>query len=155
MSTETTTEENAYFCVFCFGASSNELGASWGGDVGNNYCMNCGANGPNLLLPEWTIKSIRKQASWVGKRYYPNEEDTQTAEELKLLRALVPHDSGRIAEYVEADPEIPDHKGYWSVKQDMGGGKATWITVDAESEEEALAMAKIRLPYHPLENDNG
>lgn len=63
------------FCPCCF-ASSTE--GSWNHAVVAGYCTNCG-NGSTVELPEWAIAEIRRNASWVGKRYYPNEEDKKAA----------------------------------------------------------------------------
>lgn len=63
----------AQFCVCCF--ADSVWGGSWGGDVFQGGCMNCGAGGSSITLSLMDIKQIRQQASWVGKRYYPHEED--------------------------------------------------------------------------------
>lgn len=60
------------FCPRCFASSDN---ASWGEPIMEGHCFNCGAGGCTVKLPRWAIEMIRKSASWVGKRYYPHEED--------------------------------------------------------------------------------
>jgi len=61
-----------HFCTMCFASERN---GSWGCTTMNNYCLNCGAGGTTVEIPEWAIENIRKNASWVGKRYYPCDED--------------------------------------------------------------------------------
>ncbi len=56
------------FCPLCF---ASEESSSWGADVMDGHCFNCGASGGTVHLPAWAISEIRKNASWVGKRYYP------------------------------------------------------------------------------------
>ena len=63
-----------HFCVVCF--ASNEDG-SWGCTTvpEANFCGNCSSNDCLVAIPFWAVESIRQQASWVGKRYYPCDED--------------------------------------------------------------------------------
>lgn len=74
------------FCAGCFASSED---GSWDLTCDNQYCYNCGTVG-TVQLPRWAVDSIREQASWVGKRYYPADEDKEAAEELAALRALAP-----------------------------------------------------------------
>lgn len=72
------------FCPSCF--ASNENG-SWNHVVVDNLCSNCGSIG-TVKLPRWAVESIRRSASWVGKRYYPSEEDLLNSRELRYLRHI-------------------------------------------------------------------
>ena len=74
--------------LFCPGCFATENDSSGGGALVPEYCMNCG--GSPITVPRWAALSIRQQASWVGKRYYPNEEDEVRSAELKILRPLLP-----------------------------------------------------------------
>lgn len=49
--------------------------------------MNCGSGGL-VPMPEWAVSSIRFQASWVGKRYYPHDEDRISPIKRELDRAF-------------------------------------------------------------------
>jgi len=60
------------FCVQCFASESS---GSWVHVVVGSFCTNCCGNGTTMPLPKAAIESIRQQASWVGKRYYPHAED--------------------------------------------------------------------------------
>jgi hypothetical protein len=133
------------FCPRCLGSSES---SSWNSLIIDGLCGNCG-NGDTIHLARWAIDSIRSQASWVGKRYYPIDEDYEMAAELKNLRALVTDFPGRMAERAN-DPENPR---LWWVTQRMKGGKSVSTTVDADSREEALALVRLDLPYCPDFNE--
>ncbi|GAA4879295.1 hypothetical protein GCM10023310_69300 [Paenibacillus vulneris] len=70
------------FCSGCF--ATNEDG-SWGingwsvsqvKEYGLGcYCLNCGGHGEIVIISRRAANRIRESASWVGKRYYPIEED--------------------------------------------------------------------------------
>jgi hypothetical protein len=126
------------FCTRCFASEDN---SSWGGEVIPSRCFNCGAGGFVIEIPKWAIDSIRKNASWVGKRYYPSQEDFETAQELKKLRASVSSFNGRSAKQTSYDPS------QWIVSQILSGDTSTSIVVSASSEKEALEKAKTLLPY--------
>lgn len=128
------------FCPRCFATSES---GSWNHVVECGYCTNCG-NSSTVSLPFWAIESIREQASWVGKRYYPSKEDRQQYAELLALRLLVTESPGRTAEPVEDDPTR------WCVKQALAAGDG-WIStmVDASSAAGALDAARASLPYVP------
>lgn len=132
-------ESTLLFCVCCF--ATNEDG-SWGettvGEENSSHCLNCGAGNSCFSLPEWAVKSIRQQASWVGKRYYPHEEDKETAAELERLRVLAP-------EVPRTYEELED--GNWKVTQKTEKGSMSMTfrgTLD-----EVKARAKLRFPYDP------
>jgi len=127
------------FCPGCF--ATNEDG-SWGSTVLGDYCMNCGAGG-TVNIPRWAVKSIRRQASWVGKRYYPHEEDFEKHEEMKALRSLPKAFPGRTAE-----PCNNEHNRFW-VKQQLTENKSVTVSVTASSVEEAIEASRYSLPYVP------
>jgi len=129
-------DELLEFCVCCFASSEN---GSWNHTIEGGHCYNCGAGGPETRMPRWAIDSIRKSASWVGKRYYPGEEDRAIQEEIKTLRAMVTTFPGRSVEM--CDP------GQWKVTQKTGKGRTTWILINALTEQEAFDKARTLLPY--------
>lgn len=61
-------EKQRAFCTRCFADYNKE----W---MQSNHCINCGSGGSLILLHIWAVESIRKNASWVGKRFYPDKED--------------------------------------------------------------------------------
>lgn len=133
-------EELILFCSTCFASTDN---ASWNGEVTDFMCGNCGAGGPNLKIPRWAVKSIREQASWVGKRFYANEEDIETYEEVRALRAMVKEFPGRSVRRGEDGM-------FWWVTQDKGGGTSTSVMIEkseAKTANGALAKARLQLPY--------
>jgi hypothetical protein len=125
------------FCPCCF---ADDIGGSWGVGTVGGYCMNCG-NGSTIAVPAWAVESIREQASWVGKRYYPNDEDKQAREERTALLALVKEFPGRSAD------ESAEEPGHWVVKQLRPNGARTMTYVAASSATEALERARTILPY--------
>lgn len=134
-----------WFCACCF--ASKEDG-SWNHTTSEHYCLNCGARGGAVRIPFWAIESIRNQASWVGKRYYPNQEDKEHARELKYLRALPASFPGRIT---ESDKE---ERYRWWVKQTLPaetGSQYVSTMVNATSAEDALEASRFLLPYIPAE----
>lgn len=122
------------FCVRCF-ASEND--GSWGSVVVKDHCFNCGCGGSAIDIDEWSIKSIRESASWVGKRYYPSEEDYETNAELLLARKNLPIPPDRWAKEIE--------KGLWDVGQPRANGTIS-VFVHADSEKEAMDKARLQLP---------
>lgn len=142
--------EPMIFCVMCFADSE---GGSWGDSVvsddrRNTHCFNCGSGGSGITMPRWAVEEIRRNASWVGKRYYANDEDRELQHELQLLRALVTDFPGRKAEPSTA----PGNEGCWVITQQLGPGKSVSIMTKAASAEEALEWARLRLPYVPTVN---
>jgi hypothetical protein len=134
------------FCPCCF---ADNVGGSWGVGTIGSHCMNCG-NGSTVTLPAWAVESIREQASWVGKRYYPHEEDREAYEERKTLRGLQTVFAGRSARPIR-DAEGAPEPGHWWVDQEKPGGGCVSTTLDALSEAEALEKAKTALPFFTSE----
>lgn len=127
-----------FFCPPCFATEEEGSGGSTCDGV---YCYNCGSGG-TVALPRWAIVSIREQASWVGKRFYPHDEDREAHDELAALRRRMTTFPGRTAR------PPTDTKPKWRVEQKRG--KSTvMVWVDADSEEEALEQTKDRLPWCP------
>jgi hypothetical protein len=137
------------FCVLCF---ATDEGGSWGGSVESSgtatHCFNCGAGGTGFSLPRQAVDEIRKNASWVGKRYYPSSEDFDNREEVQALRALPTKHWGRSA----TRSAFADDKDKWTVTQLLKGNplhRTVSVFVAAETAEEALEKAKLLLPYVP------
>jgi hypothetical protein len=130
-------KESILFCPRCFASGDD---SSWGDPVVDGHCFNCGAGGSSISIPRWAVESIREQASWVGKRYYPHEEDRERAEETALLRAIAPDDPRR---KVTVDPDNP--RRYRVEQPTKRGWTSTGVT--ASSLEEAREKAKLVLPY--------
>lgn len=130
------------FCPRCLGSEND---SSWGESVDKNYCYNCGS--PSTIdIPEWAVKSIREQASWVGKRYYPHEEDRFASKERKNLLKLVKEFHGRTAVWVE-------DMSTWEVEQKHPDGAGTSVLIDGvKTAAEALEKARNLLPYFPRES---
>lgn len=75
-------DERVTFCSACF--ATNENGSStpngWSvrdvEDFGVNcYCMNCAGHGEIVIMSRRVTDAIRHNASWIGKRSYPCDED--------------------------------------------------------------------------------
>lgn len=121
------------FCPCCF---ADEESGSWQHVVVGGYCTNCG-NGSTVELPRWAIDSIRQQASWVGRRYYPHEEDHEAAAERAALLALVSSFPGRTA-------RESDEPGRWNVTQQRADGRSVMTTINAPSADEAMRNCGLR-----------
>lgn len=132
------------FCPACFASSEN---GSWSYTVMGDFCSNCGAIG-TITIPRWAIESIRHQASWVGRRYYPNQEDRENAAELRALRAIPKSFPGRTA---QQDKE--DKYRYW-VTQRLDSNKTVSTSVKAASVDDAIEASRYVLPYVPEEQLN-
>jgi len=144
-------ERMTMFCARCF---ADDRGGSWGEGVANGHCFNCGA-GSAVSVPIWAVDSIREQASWVGRRYYPSAEDKALGAELRYLRMAMPTPDGRVVErpYRETHMGEQAPADEWSVKQmESGGWHST--TVRASTAEEALRAAAAVLPY-PVPESRG
>ncbi len=147
--TESNSDKTELFCVKCF---ASEKSSSWGGQVVEGHCLNCGAGGTTIQIPTWAVEEIRKNASWVGKRYYPATEDLENQRELKALRERMTEFPGRSARCVGALNETPEERALspmWEVKQSTGEDSECCVYVRAATEAEALAKAKTQLPYVP------
>jgi hypothetical protein len=134
------------FCPRCFGSSDS---TSWNCPTESSYCFNCG--GCPIQIPRWAVESLREQASWVGKRYYPHDEDKQTNLELKNLRVLVKKFPGRSA---VRSPPLPDEKttDAWWVTQILSKddpSESVSVIVHARNKKEALEKCRLTLPYIP------
>jgi hypothetical protein len=127
---------NIDFCTLCFASS---IDGSWNHVVIGDYCSNCGSYGI-INIPESAVDSIRKSASWVGKRYYPDGEDGATQKEIKALRALVTNFPGR-------DAIETSEFGIWYVTQKLENNSSASVTVAAWTKEDAIKIAN--LPYIP------
>ena len=139
MTTTAEASEAVDFCPLCF--ATNEDG-SWGCTVTTAGCSNCGANGGIVRLPRWAVTSIRANASWVGKRYYPNDEDIQAESERRELLAQVAEFPGRTAK-PGSEPNS------WWVTQRLANGTEQSVIVVARSATTALEAARYSLTYVP------
>jgi hypothetical protein len=135
------------FCTRCF---ADDHGGSWGaGVMDGGHCLNCGAGGA-ISLPRWAVEEIRRSASWVGRRYYPQSEDIEIHEERCALLALVPSFPGRTArpaKRIEQGERVPD-EGRWEVEQTFPKGCIS-STVEASSAEEAIEKTRFGMRYVP------
>src|ERR1051325_2191222 len=126
------------FCVQCF---ASEIDGSWDHvvlqtDDDYNICGNCGGCGTAYPLPRAAIESIRKQASWVGKRYYPHAEDAEAdLGRMELLKLVDVFPGRTVASVGGSDPD------YWNVTQQLPNGKAEMISVIAGNAEHAFQRA--------------
>lgn len=129
------------FCPFCF---ADNDGGSWNHDTVEGFCSNCGVSGATIKIPKWAVDRIRKSASWVGQRYYPTDEDFEEQEERSALLKLVKDFPGRTVRHLQ-----PYEDGRFEVTQERPGGRMTSVTVEADSEADALEKARELLPYVP------
>lgn len=142
-------DELTAFCPQCFATSED---GSWGQtseyiDYKNNYCSNCGLNGAIIQISKWAASEIRKSASWVGKRYYPDQEDKDIKRELFLLRSMTKDFPGRKV-------EGPDMDNFYTIIQEQSSGRKLFISGKFQSKDEAFEWAKTRLPYYTEEQLN-
>jgi len=123
------------FCTLCF---TTDTDGSHNHVVFGDFCTNCSANGAVVELPEWAIKNIREQASWVGKRFYPCAEDREQLEERTDLLALVEQFPGRTAKLVTVDD-----RDTWEVQQRLANGHtvSTWVP-GAATGQQAMRQAR-------------
>lgn len=133
-------DDELEFCPGCF--ATNE-GGSWGCTAEGGYCFNCGSTG-TVKMPRWAVDSIRRSASWVGKRYYPSEEDLSDHRELRYLRHIAPPAPIEAIE-IQPDPAyagIPeDRKRPWMARR----GDTTVSSY--ETKEQALVEGNKALRY--------
>jgi hypothetical protein len=139
------------FCPMCFASTDD---ASGGGEVMTDGCTNCGAMGEIPMLRRGDVECIRRSASWVGRRHYPQDEDKEILAERRALLSMVTGFPGRTAE-----PATNGADKRWLVRQQISPTKAISITVSGVTTA-ANAIAATRysvLPYVPaamLEPDN-
>jgi hypothetical protein len=138
--------ERAEVVPFCPGCFASSYDGSWGHICDESHCFNCGA-GPTVMLPRWAVESIRRQASWVGKRYYPHEEDIAAQKEVAALRAFAPPDP---TDTVEECGE-----GQFSVWRRSADGTRIGLVSVAGTKADALAAARLRLRYVPENHESG
>ena len=146
-------KELILFCEMCFASSDD---SSWGGELVQGYCMNCGAGGTSLQIPRYSVEYIRRNASWVGKRYYPHEEDTENYEERERLRAQMTEFPGRTIEGPFTDKlNGPDEKPYTYFrviqKDPTKDGRQTSMMFTDVSKEEAWTRAKLSMTWYAPE----
>lgn len=130
-------KKDVAFCVRCF---ASEDSGSWCATGSQTWCANCSAGGTLILIPEYAIKSIREQASWVGRRYYPSEEDLHRQAELKRMREALPIPHNRTASYVAESDR-------WVVSQPLLTGQVRQVMVVSADEDDALQKTKAQLPW--------
>lgn len=135
------------FCPYCFATDED---GSWQHTVDEQFCSNCGAVNSSVPLPRWAVDSIRAQASWVGRRYYPNSEDHEREQE---RRALL----GQISEFPKRRAEPSSEVGQWRVCQPLppDGTREENVLVPATTEAAALAAARYLLTYVSQEQFDG
>lgn len=132
------------FCCQCFASESD---GSWNhavvGEPGNTLCTNCGGINTSVPLPRRHIESIRVQASWVGKRYYPQKEDHEIQQERAMLLATIKEFPGRTAIRVPEGADSCADGDRWTVIQKMPDGEVR-TSVIANSAEEAMRKCGLR-----------
>lgn len=131
------------FCPQCFAC---ERSGSCDHVVVGGHCTNCG-NTATVMLPAWAVDSVRKNASWVGKRFYPCQEDLDRAEELSDLYAIVEEFPGRTA------TRCVDSTNHYTVTQMLPGGNGRRVinTSIGASPQEAMRRSGLRyVPAHKL-----
>lgn len=126
------------FCISCLCPDHNNDSYS---------CLNCGSCGSLIKLRRWQIDEICRNASWVGKRRYPTDEDIELAAEIKELRQLAAHFLGN---QLPGRKAIPPSEGMdsWMVSQDHNN-KLRCVFVNATDENDALKKAVPLLPFVP------
>lgn len=126
-----------HFCSQCYASSED---GSMGGTAYATHCTNCGASGPTLYVESYHVKALRAQASWVGRRFYPTDEDHANAAERERLLKLVRRFPGRSVRVLK-------DVGQYEVKQVTGKGQSTSMFVQAVSVNDALEKSRRYLPY--------
>jgi len=122
-----------FFCTMCFAT-----------DEFSEHCFNCGSGGTNVSLPKSFIALIRKNASWVGRRFYASDEDKAEYAERKALRCAIGRWPGRSVE------PIVDSDDVW-VKQVTSSGTCTMITASrrGRTDEQIILDTADALPWAP------
>lgn len=128
------------FCPQCF---ASEEDGSMGGSVFPTYCTNCGTGWGDGApkLKRYMVDSIRQQASWIGCRFYPGEEDRERHKERERLLSLVTNFPGRS---VKPSKE----EGYFEVMQKMDRNRTMSVFIKADSPEAAAKLARGSLPFY-------
>ncbi len=111
----------------------------------DNHCFNCGAHESTVEIPRWAVESIRQQASWVGKRYYPHDEDKDIRRELETLRKRATGRAGLSVKRTE-------NGKYWEVTQKKPGGLSVTVIIESDSEDYAMGRGVVLLPYYSEED---
>jgi hypothetical protein len=125
------------FCERCFATM----------DWGIAHCFNCGAGGTGVVMLKRQAESIRESASWVGRRFYPNEEDRENWAEVKALRRAIGTYPGRSAEWV---PGNDGARGYWRLSQSLDNGRVVMTMVQAPEgmkPEDVIEQHRDALPW--------
>jgi hypothetical protein len=141
-------DKKELFCVRCF---ASESAGSMGGTISPTdkqgaLCGNCGAINAAVPLSPKAIESIREQASWVGKRFYPHGEDIDARAERKRLLKQVMTYAGRTAVLA---PEHVHKDVTWFVSQRIGPNASVSVYVQADTA--FTAMATDRLPFFDID----
>lgn len=142
------TEKQIGFCASCF---ASEEDGSWGHTVTavGGYCLNCGAGGV-VALPTWAIKEIRRNAAWVGARYYPDDATKDERAELLALRKAIGNWPGRTATHFQIEEAGPVR---WCLRQDcMDKRRGVYVqcwtnALPGETAEQAIARTADMLPW--------
>lgn len=130
-------EKQIQFCERCFATMDWQV----------PHCFNCGAGGAGVIMLQRQADEIRKGASWVGKRFYTDNDDRELNAELRALRRAIGTYPGRSAMWRPANERGP---GYWSLEQSRPGTGCITTTVDAPESmkaEEVIAKYADRLPW--------
>lgn len=145
----TNRERMLKFCPSCF--ASDESG-SWNHVVEGTHCYNCGNSGGIIPVPAWAVDEIRRTASWVGKRYYPDKEDIERADELTRLRALIKEFPGRTARPASYDCQsVYGSTELWEVEQRTPTGSIMCLIGAPHTSDPLEVMKKVSLPYYTEE----
>jgi hypothetical protein len=142
--TQADIDRQVTFCPSCF---ADEDGGSWDHQAMAGYCLNCGS-ASTITLAKWAVNEIRRNAAWVGSRYYPDDETKARHRELLALRKAIGRWPGRTVTAMEDDP------GGWRLRQ-AGESKDdgfVWIETTVaregdETPEQAIARTADRLPW--------
>lgn len=131
----------------CPGCFADSRGGSWGEGVSGQWCMNCGSHG-TVQMPVWAVDSFRANASWVGKRYYPHQEDISVSRELRYLRSLAPPAPDRmVTQGLYEGCNEGGNENAWTVRQKYPDGSTVTTTVKADSIGPAVLLGQLVLAY--------
>ncbi len=132
-------EREIYFCSMCFAESDLAF-----------HCHNCGAGGTNVSIPIGHAELIRKSASWVGKRYYPSDDDKAERAEIERLRLAIGTWPGRTVKASSLANE-PEHARRVDVEQktEKGWTQISTERADGETDEQIIRRTAAHLPWIP------